>query len=884
MFNNSKLAKSVKLACAFGALSAATFGSSSVFAQEEAADDNVEKIAITGSRIKRTDMETASPVQIISTEQFVEQGRVSVADALQNVTANSFGSFVPSSGSSAQSQATVSLLGAGSDRTLVLIDGRRMAGSPSLGGSSVNLSSIPMAAVERIEILKDGASAIYGSDAIAGVINVILKKNYEGVTFDVQVGRPSNEGADTRQFSIATGVSNDKGNITFVYDHQEQGAIFDSDRDYTAASFEDLNGDGLISIYDETVGVSYFGATIVNPDGDLEASPICSDLASNVPGFVGAIDQGSLLVGVGGGEVCGYAFANVSANMASTNRDSVMSSVNYSLTDNIEFFGRAMLSRNDSFGRYAPPAAGWSNIPVGNEHNAYDEPVNGYFRWYQIGTRDGLVTDYQQDYMAGFSGFFGDSVEWEIAYHKAKLDYRQVGRYYLSYAGLAYNLLNDIPLGTETGVNNMRSTIYQEDQNEMDHIFGGIQFSLGELPGGEIIHYVGGEYFDQNFASKYDAQSEAGLIGGSAGNTAEGQRDTTAFFYEISAPVTDEILVSAAYRHDDYSDFGTKGTPSVKVEYRPMEDLLVRGSYSKGFRAPSLSELLAATSFSATEATDYVACRNQEIAAADCRPRQFNNLQESNNNLGPEESTYINVGFVYSGVENLSVSLDYFNLDIENVISSITVQTLINAEYGGFLDEMMAQYPGVSLIRNADGSVTEDVITRDENGAVMKRTGLDFQIEYTLETEFGDFRLTNNTTYMLSSESDVYFGGPSQDYAGFAGQPEYRSQFGVNYSVADLNVAWTTDVISDTAEDDYLDVADGDPANFRYVSENHNPTYVVHNINVKYFTDYGTFSLGARNLFDKGIVRDDAGLWVNDTLYQQGHIGRNVQAGYRISF
>jgi len=611
MFNNSKLAKSVKLACAFGALSAATFGSSSVFAQEEAADDNVEKIAITGSRIKRTDMETASPVQIISTEQFVEQGRVSVADALQNVTANSFGSFVPSSGSSAQSQATVSLLGAGSDRTLVLIDGRRMAGSPSLGGSSVNLSSIPMAAVERIEILKDGASAIYGSDAIAGVINVILKKNYEGVTFDVQVGRPSNEGADTRQFSIATGVSNDKGNITFVYDHQEQGAIFDSDRDYTAASFEDLNGDGLISIYDETVGVSYFGATIVNPDGDLEASPICSDLASNVPGFVGAIDQGSLLGGVGGGEVCGYAFANVSANMASTNRDSVMSSVNYSLTDNIEFFGRAMLSRNDSFGRYAPPAAGWSNIPVGNEHNAYDEPVNGYFRWYQIGTRDGLVTDYQQDYMAGFSGFFGDSVEWEIAYHKAKLDYRQVGRYYLSYAGLAYNLLNDIPLGTETGVNNMRSTIYQEDQNEMDHIFGGIQFSLGELPGGEIIHYVGGEYFDQNFASKYDAQSEAGLIGGSAGNTAEGQRDTTAFFYEISAPVTDEILVSAAYRHDDYSDFGTKGTPSVKVEYRPMEDLLVRGSYSKGFRAPSLSELLAATSFSATEATDYVACRNQ---------------------------------------------------------------------------------------------------------------------------------------------------------------------------------------------------------------------------------------------------------------------------------
>ena len=193
-FRKSLTAAAVAASLGFPALAVAQD------AQDEAnVEEQVERIQVTGSRIKRVDLEGASPVQIISAEDFDEQGRVSVADALRNVTANSFGSFIPSSGSSAQSQSTVSLLGAGSDRTLILLDGKRMAGSPSLGGASVNLSSIPMAAIERIEILKDGASAIYGSDAIAGVINIILKKDYEGASFSVQVGRPEADGADTRR-------------------------------------------------------------------------------------------------------------------------------------------------------------------------------------------------------------------------------------------------------------------------------------------------------------------------------------------------------------------------------------------------------------------------------------------------------------------------------------------------------------------------------------------------------------------------------------------------------------------------------------------------------------------------------------------------------------
>lgn len=858
------------------------YGSAALAQDQAQAEDQgaAERIQVTGSRIKRTDMETASPVQIISAEDFENQGRLSVADALRSLTSNSFGSFVPSSGSTWQSQSTISLLGAGADRTLILIDGKRMAGSPSMGGQAINLSSIPMAAIERIEVLKDGASALYGSDAIAGVINIILKKDYEGSAFNLQIGRPEADGADSKQMSLTTGINSDRGSLTFVYDHQQQGAIFDRARDYTSASMQDTNGDGVISIYDETVGISYYGASLINPEtGNFAASAICDELTQNVDGFVGVLDQGTSLGGIGQGEVCGFAFANVSANMASTNRDSVMTSGTYYLTPDIEFYARAMFSRNDSFGRYAPPAAPYPGISPESEHNPFDEAVDGYWRWWQIGNRDDNVTDYQQDYMVGLKGYLNSGAEWEVGYHKARLDYRSTGRYYLSYAGLAYNELYGIDLGSEEGANNMRSTTQTESQNDFDHIYGGLAFSAGSLPGGEIQHYVGAEYFQQVYSTKYDAQSEAGLIGGSSGNSAEGNRDTRAYFYEVSLPLMDDLTLSAAYRYDDYSDFGGKGVPSIKAEYRPTDDLLLRASWSKGFRAPSLEELLGATSYSSEYATDYVACEASGISPADCAERQFSTLIESNDQLGPEDSTYMNIGVVYNFTDDLSVKLDYFDLEVENVIAFISPQDLINADYGGVLDELKANYPGIVLDRNMNGAIESNIVTRSENGARLTRSGIDLEIDYALETSFGRFDLANVTTYLLESGSDVYFGGPLQDFIGGPSLPDWRSQFTANYALGNFSVNWATDIIASTAEDEIFE-----PISQRYEFANHNGTYVVHNLNFNLMTDYGRFTVGARNLLDKGVVKDDNGNWIDDPLYLQGHIGREFYAGYSINF
>ena len=190
---NNQVSKAVRLAIAFGAASTAAFSASS-FAAEEEGVEKVERIEVTGSRIKRTDIEGANPVVVIDRASLDNSGQLSVADVLNRSTFNSFGSIQPSSGSTAQSQATVNLRGLGSSRTLVLINGKKMPGSPVMGGGAADLNTIPFAAVERIEVMGDGASAVYGSDAIAGVVNIILRKDFEGVQVQGRMGTPSRDG------------------------------------------------------------------------------------------------------------------------------------------------------------------------------------------------------------------------------------------------------------------------------------------------------------------------------------------------------------------------------------------------------------------------------------------------------------------------------------------------------------------------------------------------------------------------------------------------------------------------------------------------------------------------------------------------------------------
>ncbi|MEW6996659.1 TonB-dependent receptor [Colwelliaceae bacterium BS250] len=871
MYSNNKLAKAVRLALVFSATAGVSVNA---FAADEVVEEEVERIEVTGSKIKRTDLEGASPVTVITAADMKIEGNFTVADALRGSTFNSFGSFSERSGSSAQSQATVNLRGAGSRRTLVLLDGKRMPGSPTLGGASANLNSIPMAAVERIEILTDGASSTYGSDAIAGVINIILKKNYEGLEFNIGTGqRDQDEGTTSNEFSVIGGYSTDKGNITFSFDHQMRKGISDGDRSYTAAKMTDFDGDGIIQAYSETSGWSIYGATVAAPDfSSATASNECANLTAEYGEDtfkeVRADDDWGP-----GSTYCMFAYANVSYNTASVDRNTVFVDANYALSDDVEWFGRAMFVQNKSFGRYAPPAAPWNNMAADNVHNPYGEETKGYFRWVGIGNRDGVVDDYNQDYLMGLRGELDwNNATWEAYYHRNVADNKATGQYYLSYGGLAYNEKNGIDLGSETGIANMKATTGQNSAATFDQYNAGIGFDMFSLPGGDVAHYVGTEYMEVTFDEAYDAQSEAGLIGGSAGNSASGSREITALFYEAALPITDNIEINLAARYDDYSDFGDNTAPKASIRWELLDGLVLRASYSEAFRAPGLDELNAATTFSAETATDYYACSLAGTAPGDCNSKQFDTYYRSNPDLGAETSEYTNIGVAWDVMDNMGVKVDYFQLSIEDVISTKTVNGLLTDEAQG---EITAIAPGTTptdtfyLIRTAGGKLLE-AGTGYFNGDKLDIEGVDVTFNTNFETSFGDFRFDMVNSFILDYGDDF-------DYAGTAGAPDHKANATLGYTIGNNSFAWTTSYTADTAEDDFVN-AGGDLELSGKLD-----SWVVHNATYTYDAgNYGAVTLTVNNLTDEDPVLNSAGENADTNLYS--NFGRDYRLSYNIKF
>jgi iron complex outermembrane receptor protein len=870
---NNKVSKAVRLAIAFGAASTAAFSASS-FAAEEGAE-KVERIQVTGSRIKRSDLEGASPVVSITAADIKLEGDYTVADALRSSSLNSFGSFSERSGSSAQSQATINLRGAGSRRTLVLLNGRRFPGSPTLGGASANLNAIPFAAVERIDIMTEGASSIYGSDAMAGVVNVILKDNFEGLTFNIGAGhRDQDEGTTSSEFSVVGGVSNDKGNITFSFDHQSRKGISDADRDYTKAQIGDLDGDGDIEAYTaDTIGWSYYGATVLSPDfSTAAASPLCDDLIAEYGEDTFRRVDANESWGEGS-EYCMYAYANVAYNTASIDRNTLYVSTNYELTDDVEFFGQAMFVQNSSFGRYAPPAAAWVDMDADNEHNPYGEDgAYGLFRWVGIGTRDGNVDDYNQDLTAGFRGDLDwNNSSWEVYYHHNTADNKSVGEYYLSYSGLAYNDANDIDLGSDEGIANMKATTLQNSGSTFDQFFAGLGFDLFELPGGTVSHYVGAEYFEQTYEDIYDGQSEAGLVGGSAGNSSFGERDVTAIFFESVLPISDTVEVNIKARYDDYSDFGDNIAPAVSARWEITEGLVLRGSYSESFRAPGLDLLNAARTFSAESAIDYT--------SGSTTSRQYDTYYTANAELEAETSDYINLGVAWDINDNVSLKLDYFQLAIDNVIQSKSLQGLLSDEAAGLITAVGVDTDTTDetfyLKRSTSGTLVE-AGTSYFNGAGFEIEGFDFTVNANLETEFGDFRFNNVNSVTLSYDSEV--GGVVQNSAGWSGQPDLKSVATLSWSFDDHTVSWNSTYTAGTSETEVDEDGDG-----FYEQSGDLDSWLIHNLTYNYNAGaYGAVTFTVSNLTDEDPVLSSSGTWDNQDLYN--NFGRDYRVNYSISF
>ena len=588
MFKRNKLSAAVT-----AALSASALGTVStalpVWAEDGATE--IEEVVVTGSRIKRAVDDEATPVTIISATDLEVSGYNSVADVLRNTTYNSFGSFRERSGSSYGQIALVDLRGLGPERSAVLVNGRRVPGNPFTGRSAVDLNSIPLAAIERIEILTDSASAVYGADAIGGVINFIMRDDYNGAEIQVGMTRPEAEGADEEQVKALFGASSDRGKVLASMEFYERGAIFDGDRDYSAVQ---ING----TSFGDTVGVSVGGNTGFPPNFS-GAYPIgdCDP----------AVYAGIFTTPFGiPGEGCGFGYADISAQTGAVERYSTFVDASYNLTDDITVYAENRYSRINSFGRYAPAvgffgvnepariANGLSPVPGAN-----GEPFLAFHRFVAHGPRDDNTTRDEFDVVVGMEGDLADGrVSFDAFARHYFYSATEEGNTYIVTSILeelaatgAYDVLDPLSPANADAVLASSATLTRDLDTQFNQVGITLSGFAFDLPAGQIGWAFGGEWAEEDYNDNYDRQREAGNVIGSAGNSAAGDRSRKAVYGEVLVPVAEGLELGAAVRWDDYNDFGSAVTPSINIRWNPTaaDWLVVRASYNEGNYSPPCS-------------------------------------------------------------------------------------------------------------------------------------------------------------------------------------------------------------------------------------------------------------------------------------------------------
>lgn len=858
---DGSIRRSVYVAFAAGVVSV----SAPAFAQTATAKDEVpaeakadpksvrlEKVQVTGSRIAKAVGDGSSAVQTISRLDIDASGAQSVAEIVRTVTGNSQGSFTSVSGSSGQGAATVSLRGLGEDRTLVLINGHRIATSPALQGSGVDLNTIPLAAVDRIEILGEGASAIYGSDAIGGVVNIILRRNYNGAEISGTIGRPTRDGGDSEAASFVGGYGDEKSQVLFGANYSFKDIIYLRDRAYSKGDL----GDGVN--LSSTTGINGAGNTVFSNDfSQVFAAPAG---ACEATGLHRLVDDAGSETGIPGAPLCGFDFTAYAADTTAIRTNSLFTTYRRQLSSNWEFNSTISYARSESFGRFAPAPALLS-MAASNPNNPYGQDIRIYHRYIGLGPRDNVTNSDVYSIFSAVKGKLGP-VDIEAGGSISKYSFSNFGSNYVlnsvarsQTASGNYNPFQPLSAGSDATLNSMKVTINRLGLTDYREAFVNGGFDAFALPGGTAQVAFGTEYRVERFFDNYDSQSEAGTVGGSAGNSSSGDRNAYAFYSEMSLPMLKDLPgvksfdIELAGRYDRYSDVGGEFSPKAALKYKPIDLVLVRAAYSEGFRAPLLSELNANDSSDAPSARDFTVCRAAGVADASCPESQYDGtINKANPDLQPETSKQYSFGLVVNATKSIDVALDYYDIQINGSIETPTLQSQILREANG-----QPLTPGSSLNRTGTGGLDPDApaILQTFNYAAVTTRGIDLSLEARQSLGgFGRIRATSNLGYVLSYKSDDGV-LPAQNLAGRAGYPRYRAAAGIDWALGKTwAAAYNVSYIPSTSAGEQTRVSNPlftDPTGKV-------DSYSLHDIQASYTAPTKTtITFGVNNLFDEGV-------------------------------
>ncbi|WP_445978500.1 TonB-dependent receptor [Stenotrophomonas muris] len=754
-------------------------------------------VRVTGSNIKRTDTEASNPVQVIGRQQLEQTGKATVADVLRSISANTGNASNETTNNGwASGSAGIGLRGLSQKNTLVLLNGRRLAnyGFPAGGLSDtfVDLNALPLVAVERIEVLKDGASAVYGSDAVAGVVNIITRQNFEGAEIGGSFGGADQGGLREQNLKFVGGLGDldtDGYNILFSLQGYNRERLDQDERNLTRSG-----------IYTDKPGGRWNGWSAKGARYLVNGVSVpMLDANGNCP--VGTTRVASAPIDGLAGDTCGFNQAPFTTLIPSTKRYQAYANGTFRLNDNVEAFGEVLYSQIKSAawfgsspfftlesGRFALNANSGlaepvsSLLPANNPYNPYGRAIPIEYTFFDLG---GTIKTNRSTAYRGVFGLRGTTAnwDWEVAAFGARSSEREsvsggfANRWALAdaLATGSYNLLN--PAATPQSVrDSINIATLRPAESKLQGVDAKISGSLGHTWAGEIGFAAGAEWRREKLDSNNPWQIDAGLQVRPAIAEVHGQRQVSAAYAEVNVPLASTLELSAAARADHYDDFGDAFSPKIGLRWQPLDFLLVRASASKGFRAPSLSENSNSTSIAYGSVADP---RDPDVPGSRQNPTFFT---VGNNALKPERTKSVNFGVVLSPWANTNLSVDYYRIQLDNLVGTNNTQTLVNDNVAG------------AVQRDERGKL-QAVYNRYQNLSELKTSGIDVELRQRIPTAaLGDFTVSSAYTHVRDYRRPTVVGGPLVDYAGSnlgATLPKDKATTTLDWKYGDFNAAVT---------------------------------------------------------------------------------------------
>lgn len=907
-----------------------------VFAQT--AEPALQRVEVTGSRIRAVDLETAQPVLKMTAAEIQKSGLVTVGDILNTLT--SAGSPDFSKGSVLTSNREfggqyLNLRNLGSERLLVLVNGKRW--SQSVDGFT-DMSTIPSSMVDRVEILKDGASAIYGSDAIAGVVNIILKKKLVGGEASAYVGRNEKGDGKTEDYSISYGAGNDTANLMFGMSHSKQGEVFARDRAVTSYTYgpdhpTDALGTGPwgrirnVNALGNASGINQ----VLNHTGNYDAPGVGAD-SRNIANYhtnTGAVDDA-------------YNSTRDMMFQAPSQLSTIFTKGTIELPMNMRFVSTAMFSQRKSLSQVAGyPLNSLSQIanPVYISKDSYYNPIGNQGVGVAAGTgvdaffyRRNIeiprITENRNNTFhldAAIEGDFvvgGKDWNWSVGVNHSSVNgatkssgnidlvnlKKALGPSFVNTLGVVtcgtvaapiagcvpFNILGGPSASTPEAlayVNHIGGGSYSSTTNSFTADIGGELFTL---PAGKVGMAAGIEKRDVRGYDRPDALESLALTTNLAAQPTVGDYSVKEAYLEFNVPVlkgmpmAELLSFNVASRYSDYSNFGDTTNSKLSFMWKPIKDLLVRGTVAEGFRAPALGDTFGGGSQSFDSYLDpcdtvvgaakvvgspiALACAAEGVPAGYRQTNQAGAFVTAggaqttvafdtgvgNSTLTPETATTKTFGFVYnpSYLTGLTVGMDYFDIEVKNRVSGISTPYTLNQCYQfgvqEFCDNFSRDPVSGKIIQLSRGNT---------NMGSMSTKGVDLEVSFKFKRQsYGQFNVRTQTTYLDEYRLQSTNVSDKTNYAGE--YPYYRVK-------SNIFLDWNMGNFSATFGTRYFSAAKGqgwdcDPA---APVECSNPTgqsnqwgtgydrksaQMYHDLSFGYMTPWkGKILVGANNVFDK---------------------------------